>query len=69
MDSRLLASLSRAERRIDKRSRCAVMNVRRSSPLIVGGISVPEFERSRAWFVLLGPAAEVAAVTALASRA
>ncbi len=54
---------------MDRRSRCAVMNVRRSSPLIVGGISVPEFERSRAWFALLGPAADVAAVTALARRA
>lgn len=54
---------------MDRRSRWAVMNVRRSSPLIVGGINIPEFERSRAWFVLLGPAAEVAAVTALARRA
>lgn len=51
---RVLASLSRAERRMERRSRWATMNVSRSSPWTVGGMSVPEFERSRvAW--LEGP--------------
>jgi hypothetical protein len=55
---------------MERRSRCAAIKVKRSSPWTVGGISVPELERSRvAWFE--GPVAgleDVAALTAEARR-
>lgn len=50
---------------MERRSRCAEMNDRRSSPWTVGGIRVPELERSRAW---LTEVVAVAAVTAEARR-
>lgn len=64
------ASLSRAERRMDRRSRWADIKERRSSPRTEGGIRVPEFER----FCVVGERvlvwgdAEVAAETAEARR-
>jgi hypothetical protein len=51
---------------MERRSRWAAMNVRRSSLSMVGGINIPEFERSRACVLDEGP---VAALTALARRA
>ena len=66
---RLRASLSSAERSMERRSRCAAMNVRRSSPWTVGGIRVPEFERSRfAWEGIADGLEDVAALTAEAKR-
>lgn len=63
----LAASLSSAVSKMESFSRWAAMKVRRSSPSMVGGISIPEFERSRAWVAAeLGP---VAALTAEARRA
>jgi hypothetical protein len=66
---RVFASLSRAERRIDKRSRCAAINERRSSPCTVGGMSVPALEASGGWVPeVVGGLEEVAALTADARR-
>lgn len=67
---RVLASLSSAERRMERRSRCAAMNVSLSSPWTVGGIKIPEFERSWvAWFEgMVAGLEDVAAPTADARR-
>ena len=55
---------------MERRSRWAAMNVRRSEPSTVGGIKTPELERSRGCWPVLGPAvADVAALTAEARRA
>lgn len=48
-------------------SRCAAMKESRSSPWTLGGISVPEFDRSRVELVI-PPSREVAALTAEARR-
>src|SRR4051812_26902966 len=45
---RVLASLSRAERTTERRSRWAAINERRSWPCTVGGMVSPELEGSRA---------------------
>lgn len=45
MEDRDEASLSSAESRIARRSRCAEMNDNLSSPRTVGGMSVPEFDK------------------------